>query len=167
MVASWTPPKTWVLDDVFEAAVANTHLRNNLEYLFSRPKDYVNVNYSVAQSIPSSTWTTLSAFELAISTESGIIEYNANLFVDGNIWVKIDVYIPELNIWLSSGTSTQLPNGIAWRDSASISYDVGLHASLIRDIGAGDYTFQLWYIAQGATASLIENVNHTATVKEV
>lgn len=167
MVASWTPPKTWVLDDVFEAAVANTHIRNNFDYLFSRPKDYVNINYGAVQSIPSMTWANLSAFELSLSTETGVIEYNVNLFINGIIWVKVDVYIPELNIWLSSGTATQLSNGIAWRDSASNGYDIGIHASVIRDIGAGDYTFQLWYVAQSTSADLIDNINHTATVKEV
>lgn len=169
MVASWTPPKTWAIDDVFEAAVANTHVRNNLEYLFSRPTDFANIVYLTTPTAISATiWTHLATFDLTLSTESGIVEYHLSLQVDGAFWTMFDVYVPELNIWLSSGSSTQNANGLSFRDNNANTIFISHNHTLIIDLGAaGDYTFELWYKAQAAGATLYNDVTHSVYVKEV
>ena len=36
-MSDWTTPKTWVVDELVTAPLLNTHLRDNLGYLFARP----------------------------------------------------------------------------------------------------------------------------------
>jgi hypothetical protein len=40
---AWTTPRTWVTNEVVTASLLNTHVRDNLAYLFDeRPVEYVN-----------------------------------------------------------------------------------------------------------------------------
>jgi hypothetical protein len=39
MTAAWTAPKTWSVGELVTAALLNTHLRDNLEWLYSKRQD--------------------------------------------------------------------------------------------------------------------------------
>ena len=43
-MTAWTTPRTWVADEVVTAALLNTHLRDNLDYIKTRPQEYTKAN---------------------------------------------------------------------------------------------------------------------------
>ena len=153
MPAIWTSPKTWALTDVAEASIMNVQMRDNLLYLYNRPLDYYNFVPSVDVELSSLAWADLgSEYHLTLTTESGIINYRAMLHINGNSSVYFDVYIPEANVWLSSGTATKASNGLFYRRADAVNNDIQAIGDIVRDLGAADtYTFELWYLSGSAT----------------
>lgn len=67
MAANWTTPRTWVTNELVTAPLMNTHLRDNLDYLFTRPRDVDNVNSAGNYSTTSTTFADVSTSELALT----------------------------------------------------------------------------------------------------
>lgn len=169
MPAIWTNPQTWELDDVFEANVANIQIRDNQLYLFDRPKSYVNNYYASDTLLPSLVWARWTDLDVTITITGTVIEFAMAVPIETTHKVEFDVYIPEINKWLSSGTSTQLTNGLCHRRSANSSYDANVNAHLIRDLTvSGSFTFQMWYKSGSATVvKIAANITNSVLVKEV
>lgn len=75
MADTWTTPKTWATDDAIDQATLNTHVRDNLSYLFARLADVVQVEYQEtsgtnAESISSGAWRTRDLNTLVVDTNS-------------------------------------------------------------------------------------------------
>lgn len=54
---AWTTPRTWVTSEVVSASLLNTHVRDNLNALYSPP--YAHVYQTTATSLANAAWTTI------------------------------------------------------------------------------------------------------------
>jgi hypothetical protein len=55
---TWTNPRTWATNDVVTASLLNTHLRDNLNFLYT--KDHASVYQTANTAITTSTWTVVA-----------------------------------------------------------------------------------------------------------
>lgn len=80
---SWTTPRTWVASEVVTAAMLNTHIRDNLNYLFSSiypvGSIYINANVSTnpATLLGFGTWTAFGAGRMMVGFDSGQTEFDS------------------------------------------------------------------------------------------
>jgi hypothetical protein len=63
MTATWTAPKTWSIGELVTAALLNTHMRDNLEWLYARRMDILHYQDQKASgtngaTITSGAWRT-------------------------------------------------------------------------------------------------------------
>ncbi len=153
MVEAWTDPKTWANTDTPSGDNFNTYIRDNQEYLFKRPLDFVNHVFSVDEELSVlSTWTKIDEFDLTLTTKTGRIKYSITIPINGNQALAFDVYVPELNIWLSSGTATKTINGMVYRRADSVNNDIPAVGVIVRDlITPAAYSFHLYYFSGSAT----------------
>lgn len=72
---AWTAPRTWIAGEVVTAALMNTHLRDNLLYLFARPHDEEFINEASDYSTTSTSFTNIDGsspgLALSVTTTGG------------------------------------------------------------------------------------------------
>jgi hypothetical protein len=173
MPAIWTDPKTWQLDDIYDATEMNEQMRDNLLYLYNRPTSFKRVTYGTAtdQYPVASGWQPLTAFDLTITTESGRLQYEFNMPLLPSTAaarvVNLDVYFVEANVWLSSGTSTQYADGaLSVRTSTNT---IGLNPTVkgIVEIPAGTYTCRLYIKSSAIGVNTIINIMYMPMVRAI
>jgi hypothetical protein len=64
---SWTTPKTWAVDELVTASALNSHLRDNLNYLFGRPKQSVKRDNNVAYTTTSTSFVDVDSTNLKLT----------------------------------------------------------------------------------------------------
>jgi hypothetical protein len=171
MAEVWTQPITWGLDDVQDATILNEQMRDNQEYLYRRPISYTRVSYGAETDLYPSLvgWTPLNAYDVIITTTSGRLEYHLDLSLTvaaGRV-INFDVYFVEANVWLSSGTSTQLTNGATEAATNVAAIDVNPTVHGIVELAAGTYTCRLYMKASNTGISTQDFVMYMPIVKEV
>lgn len=70
MTAAWTAPRTWVVGELVTAALLNTHLRDNLDWL-KTPLESGVVTFSGDFTTTSTTYTDLTGITTTITTKGG------------------------------------------------------------------------------------------------
>lgn len=174
MPAIWnSDPKTWTLDDVFDASEQNSELRDRLLYLFQRPVQYTRVSYGVNTDLYPAVvgWTPLNAFDVVITTESGKLEYRFTMpllpTTAASRIINLDVYFVEANVWLSSGTSTQLSDGATGARTSTNT--IGLNPTLagIVELPAGTYTCRVYFKSNVLGINALANMMYMPIVKEI
>lgn len=75
MTAVWTSPRTWVTNELVTAPLMNAHIRDNMDYLYTRPRVVNNTNSAADVSTTSTTFAdvdgTGSEFTINITTSGG------------------------------------------------------------------------------------------------
>lgn len=69
MAAIWTTPRTWVAGELVTAALLNTHLRDNFDWVYARRLDVAIYRYQVASGSGSSSITNGSWQTVPLNTE--------------------------------------------------------------------------------------------------
>lgn len=73
MTAVWTPPRTWNVGELVTAGLLNTHLRDNLEFLYFG--NYQIVTGSPGQNFSSATFASLTGWNVAITPSSATAKW--------------------------------------------------------------------------------------------
>lgn len=171
MVEVWTTPKTWALDDVLDAPTLNQQVRDNIEYLANRPMAWIKHVYSSNENIyptATGTFTHITDLDVSLTTNTGRVMYTCHVpIVDSARAVYFDVYIPELNIYLSTDSTTPATYGLARSQSANNAYDVPVTIAAPIELAAGTYTFQLMAYASAATVYIAADTAVIPIVMEV
>lgn len=150
MARIWTAPITYKYKQVMSAALSNEQLRDNLEYLKMKPRNYSELG-GVASDVPTLTTSLLAVNDLNWTCTITTVEANEEVFVyyqalvnlaTGSQLLILDVLMDNTN-YLSSGTPTALTNGIASILHASTSNHWGTFRKRVVVASAGTHTFKL------------------------
>lgn len=75
MTATWTTPQTWANSVLVGATDLNTHVRDNMDYLFTRPRTVSNANAAADVSTTSTSFADVdgvgSEFTISVATSGG------------------------------------------------------------------------------------------------
>jgi hypothetical protein len=77
MAATWTTPATWANSVLVDATQLNTHIRDNMDYLFTRPRSVNTVNAAADYTTSSTSFVdvdgtgALTDFTLSVTTTGG------------------------------------------------------------------------------------------------
>ncbi len=147
----WTAPKTWKFKEVFSASQANQELRDNLEYLKMKPRNYALLDQA-ANSAPSLTTSFAvvddSVWNVSIVTseanEEVFVYYQASAqLATGAQYLALDVLMDGAT-YISTMTATPAQNGILliYSLTAGIQYQ-GYFRKRVVVPTAGTHTFKL------------------------
>lgn len=137
-MSNWTTPKTWAVDELVTAPLMNTHLRDNLGYLFARP---------VVQSVQT------SGAPYGINSTSYVPVDSANLRLtltvsSGRVLVGLGATLTG-NATLYAGFRVSIDGGArfeAWGDSVQVLVNAiiaPLPPLLVMGLSPGAHTFAL------------------------
>ena len=73
MTAVWTPPRTWNVGELVTAGLLNTHLRDNLEFLYFG--NYQIISEGLGQNITSTTFATVPGWNVTITPSSATAKW--------------------------------------------------------------------------------------------
>jgi hypothetical protein len=146
----WTTPRTWSTGEVVGATDMNTHVRDNLTYLFNRPADVDKVDNAASYTTTSTSFTDINATNLGITmtVASGkvLLLFSGVCSVTGG-QVRFDFDIDGTR-YCSAGT-----DGLA--GVTSINPNPICMAALVNGLSAGSHTFKVkWWVTSGQTATL-------------
>jgi hypothetical protein len=163
MTATWTAPKTWATSELVTAALLNTHLRDNLEFLLKPPsasQDYDN------GTDPTTTSTSFVAIDtggdpdlrLSLETEGEDVAVSFFGLINGDNSGNVigGVY---LNVLVDGTTLAVADDGICVVFSDALvgpdNYSSGYFRIIISGLSAGVHTFDLmWKVsASGGTTT--------------
>jgi hypothetical protein len=82
-VAVWTTPRTWVTGELVTSSIMNTHVRDNLSYLYSTSGELSYVEFTAAVS----TTATTEATATTVVTAGAVV-------MDGSTTIDIEFYAP-------------------------------------------------------------------------
>lgn len=173
MAEIWTQPKSWQLNDVYDATEMNVQMRDNLEYLYRRPTVFQRFTDASAVDLYASLvgWKALTAYDLQIDTESGRLMYDFSMpllpTTAAARIINLDVLFVEANVWLSSGTSTQYTDGAT--SARTSTNTVGLNPRVfgIVELSAGLHTARLYLKSNVVGINTIPNILYMPTVREL
>jgi hypothetical protein len=147
MPAIWTTPRTWASGDPITAIEMNKQ-RDNMEYLFKRPRDIVNYTSSSNISITSTSMDAVddSIFTLETIFTGGMayIWFNGQFFSStSGAYLVLDVLVDDNN-YLSSNASSPLANGIVRQGIIATSANVGISFGVVYNQAlSGSHNFKL------------------------
>jgi hypothetical protein len=144
---AWTAPRTWLLLEQITATYLNEQVRDNLDYLFNRPRSIIDIANGSNINVTSTTFAAVddNQFTVELETAGGDVELNLRLQVSvpANAVVAIDFLIDNTN-YVSSGTSTPLTNGISTvpQTTAAVVGTTNVRA-VVQGLSAGVHNFKL------------------------
>lgn len=89
MTATWTTPATWSNSVLVGATDLNTHVRDNMDYLFTRPRTVSNSNAAADVTTTSTSFTDVdgagSEFTISVATNGGrlMIGFTGSMNISG------------------------------------------------------------------------------------
>src|SRR5690606_33302274 len=85
-MSNWTTPKTWAVDELVTAPVMNTHLRDNLGYLFARPATQLVQTSGSNHAVLSTAYVPVdeAQLRLTLTTHSGRVLIGLIATLTGN-----------------------------------------------------------------------------------
>ncbi|MBN1963309.1 MAG: hypothetical protein JW910_01600 [Anaerolineae bacterium] len=147
---TWTTPRTWAVDELVTAANMNTHLRDNLSYLFARPLDSVRDTGTYATTSTSFVDVSASNLIVTLTITSGralvlasFSSYVPNTAATG----AFDVIVDSTT---RAGDSTWGSQVIKQFAAAAPGFPTAFVA-LFTGLSAGSHTFKLQYKTNNAT----------------
>jgi hypothetical protein len=145
---AWTTPATWTPGQVVTASDLNTHLRDNLNFLFSRPNSVIKRDNNANYTTTSTSFVDVDGTNLKITlTITGSVVLLAfTVMATSN--AIFDILIDSTRY--ASGGNDGL---LAAQDASSARGPVSA-ALLITGLSAGAHTFKLQWKAVTGTATL-------------
>jgi hypothetical protein len=146
---AWTTPATWTPGQLVAASDLNTHLRDNLLYLFNgRPKSVIkrdnNANYSTSSTTFVDVDATNLAISLAIASGNALVGFMA--VTSNNVQLDIDV----------DGTryANGAADGLVTGQDASSTRGGQSGCVLVTGLSVASHTFKLKYKVTTGTGTL-------------
>jgi hypothetical protein len=153
MTIIWTTPKTWAAGELVTAAMLNTHIRDNLEYLKTPPAASYILNESGDYATTSTSFVNVDGTKLAltIATAGGdvLVGFSGTIINTSGTagHTFFDVEVDTVRTAGDDGYIAVSPAGAGTRSPVTF-------LKLIQGLSAGSHTFKLqWKVAAG-TASL-------------
>lgn len=153
MPAVYSTPATWEVGELATAAKLNEQLRDNITYLFTRPRDEQLVNEATNYTTTSTTFVDVDATDLSktITTTGGDIlavfvapvQHSA---LDGKIYLD----------FMLNGARQGGDDGLAIYECARAGQNAQTLTIYLRmtDLIAGSYTLKVQWKTSGATATM-------------
>ncbi len=141
----WTTPKTWNVDELVTAAMMNTHLRDNMNYLFSpnRQQKTGNANYSTT----STSFVDVDSSNLSFSLET----YGGPVLVWAMVACKVSTSGAYIGLDVEvDGTRLGAGYSSGLAKFASI-YTAPVTIFRVVELSAGTHTFKLQWRVSGGT----------------
>jgi hypothetical protein len=145
---AWTTPATWTPGQVITATDLNTHLRDNLNFLFSRPNSVIKRDNNANYTTTSTSFVDVDGTNLKIT-----------LTITGSVVLLVFTVMASSNaVFDILIDSTRYASGgndglLATQDASSSRGPVSA-ALLITGLSAGAHTFKLQWKAVTGTATL-------------
>ncbi len=161
MPAIWTAPRTWATGEIVTAAIMNTHLRDNLDYLKGQADAPLNAAFAGSAAVPSTTSGTFgdvhANYVITVTTSGAPV-----LLGFSGTWKSsssgadccLDVSIDSSRI----GHSTY---GLIYMQAPTADQVLPFSHMRLLNLAAGSHTFRLQWRVSTGTLSL----NHTVTTQ--
>jgi len=104
-MATWTPAKTWSVDEILTADDLNTYVRDNTTALHDRPADSVVTDGSGNQTTTSTSFVDVTGVEVTIEV-SGHVMIGFNGMLGTSViggWVHLDIEIDGVRVGEDDG----------------------------------------------------------------
>ena len=168
MPAVWTTPSTWVDNELVTASKLNTHVRDNLTYLYDRPKHIITINTN--NQVTGFTSTTFAAINdglltLTLTTTGRPVELNAAFHISSTGNSFFFDWLIDDTIWASSGTTTALTGGV-WRVNTG---DTMVNSTTVYSgLAAGTHTFRPRIRVSASSWTIMTNATlHQFSAEEI
>lgn len=154
MSVIWTTPRTWVTGELVTAALLNTHLRDNMDYLKAEADRYWNQTALVAAASYSTTSTTfvdVDGVNLAgtIVTRGGPV-----LFAVSSAWKHSNLGMDcALDLWLN-GARIGGGYGVSLMHAAGANLYQPLSWLTVQALPAGTHSFRLQWRTNSGTLTM-------------
>lgn len=149
MPANWSAPRTWSVGELVTAALLNTHLRDNLEFLKTPPTGLYTLNQGGDYSITSTTFVDVDATNLAltITTAGGdvLIGFSGSFAQATSLaYIYLDLLI--------DGVRFMGDDGIIFHQAATANARFHMSFCVLKQgLAVGSHTFKLqWRVSAGA-----------------
>ena len=154
---AWTNPATWTPGQVISATDLNTHLRDNLVYLLSRPTSVVKRDNNANYTTTSTSFVDVDGTNLKITlTLSGsAVLLGFTVMATNN--AMFDILIDSTR-YASGGV-----DGLMASPDASLTKSPVSASILITGLSAAAHTFKLQWKASTATATLYAGAGASGT----
>lgn len=170
---TWTNPITWVYKQIFTSAIFNEQIRDNLEYLKSRPLTVATIGTTNQTGITTS-WVKVTNSDLQIILPvAGVLMFGWRLTFTHTVassTLSLDIYDTNNSVYLSSGTGTPSAQGVMRVPAhATIGQSNCLSGVYIHQgVTAATHNYELRVLAGAASATLINaSVKQGCWVREV
>lgn len=160
MTANWTPPATWLTDELVTAAKLNEQIRDNLDYLKARPAE-IRTRYGAASTTSAAFVEIDPALDISLTTTGGAVLVGCTVR-----YIKNDTSgkTVDLRVYIDDGAApSQLMGANFNGESQTLS-----GAFLVTGLAAGLHSFRLqWAAFNGGTAQLSSSGNIHFFAQEV
>lgn len=166
---AWTTPKTWVAGNTLTAAELNEQVRDNLDFLFSKPISVSNLDEAANYTTTSTTFVDVDATDLGrtITTSGGdVLVWCSNIYMKATARVGVFFNI-DVNGSLVAAhdgiAKATFVDAIALDSLGTGNYAVLSFAFVVENVASGSNTFKLqwkqsnatqtvtWYVGAGTT----------------
>lgn len=160
---AWHDPITWVFKTtILSATLLNQQIRDNLNYLKSKPKAVAVLSGSDQTGI-TTAWVKVTGSDLQIDVDDTVdLNFIIRLHVrstTGEARVGIDIWDADNNVYLSSGTLTPKTwgFGITSIATANIGHSIAFNI-IVPNISDGIHNYEIRIISSHA-ATTIDHTN--------
>jgi hypothetical protein len=146
----WTAPRTWTTGELVTAAILNSHVRDNLEFLKSPPTTVFNADQASDYTTTSTSFVNVNATDLALTiTTSGgdvLLGFSGSALIStGSMFLDVDM----------DGARLGGDDGLVVVTSGGASNRMNItFLRLVRNVIAGAHTFKLQWKGTGGTLTL-------------
>lgn len=152
MTATWTTPATWTDLQFVTAANLNTHLRDNLDWLKSRPLNQATMTLQ--------TTTSLSFVEMATSSIA-LTSVGGNILIAANGTVSLTVPgVMYFDLAIDGTRQGDATNGLAWITTPVANYNdnLGIVFMTASPPSATSHNYSIYWKVSTGTASSVSRV---------
>lgn len=161
MPAIWTTPRTWAMNELVTESLLNQQLRDNLEYLSSRP--FAEYQWTSSYTTTSTSFIAVDStnLRLSLTTNGGDVLVLLAASASNNTSGADNFLDVAVNGVRKGGV-----NGIYGFDTASTNNPFNVSVPIIIDgLAAGSHTFELQWRTSAGTLTL--NSYGRFSVKEI
>jgi hypothetical protein len=146
----WTAPRTWATGELVTAAILNTHVRDNLEFLKTPPTTSFIADQGSDYTSTTTSFANVNATDLAlvITTSGGdvLLGFSGSaLIASGTLFLDVDM--DGARIGGDDGLVAISTSGASNRMNVSF-------LRLVRSVVAGSHTFKLQWKGTGGALTL-------------
>lgn len=146
---AWTTPTTWVASTVVSAATLNEQVRDNFNYLLSRPHQAIRRTAGADYATTSTTFVNIDATNLSIDlTMSG----STVLVLFNGVFRNTETVYVDFSVDGTRHANTTEGIGLATLQTTS-NYMLAGYAVLVTGLSVGAHQFRpMWRVASGTGA---------------
>jgi hypothetical protein len=150
MPAIWSSPRSWSVGELVTAALLNTHLRDNLEFLKTPPTASYVLNESSDYTTTSTSFVNVDNTKLALTITSAggdvLVGFCGVIAASTNLNAFFDVEVDGVRL---AGDDGLVVNGAASGGRYTVTF-----FRLITGLAAGSHTFKLQWKTSAGTLTL-------------